>query len=411
MSTRTRGIIASVVVVAFAMLSLPISAPAQTETVLYNFSNGRDAYPEESLLFASSGLFGTVGGVKGDKYCCGEVFELTQSGGSWIFERVYKFNRQSGGQEPSDGLVKDATGSLYGTTLYGGTQHGGTLFQLQNSDGTWVANFIWQFRKNGRGGNYPGGNLVVDANGSLYGEADGGSHAAGVVFELSQSNGSWTDTVLHNFKGTGDGSGPNGGLLMDGPGSLWGVTSHGGGACDCGTMFHLVSSAGVWTNNVVHRFGNGSDGESPNGPLTEDSKGVFYGTTAGGGDYGFGAVFETLPDKGGGWKEKVIYSFRGHGAAATPLAGLSWGLDNHTLYGTTEVGGDETCGGGSGCGTVFSLRNSSGVWSEATVYNFKGRPDGIGPYSQVTVDESGNLYGTTLDGGTYGYGTIWEITP
>lgn len=397
----------------FGVIGSGGSAIAQTEVILYSFSSANDTYPEY-LLLSDGSLFGTTIGSSGAHDCCGNVYELAQLQGVWTFASLYEFKHSSGGKLPNPGLAQDGAGMLYGTTYGGGTYRRGTVFELSDTGGT--PDFIWNFE----GGKHFGGvrpvkgNLVMDATGSIYGEAGGGTHKLGVIFELTRVGGTWTETALYSFKGGADGAAPIGGLLMDAPGSLWGVTEAGGASCDCGTVFHLVESAGVWTEKVTHRFDKAENGEIPLGALIEDTSGNFYGTTGSGGAYGHGVAFELLHTKKGGWREKVLYSFcvtTGCPDGADPVAGLAWGPSYNTIYGTTEAGGITNCGGGAGCGTVFSLSNSSGVWSEAVVYSFQGRPDGVGPFGPVVVDGSGNLYGATTSGGTYNFGTIWEITP
>jgi len=394
-------------------LVFPFPTSAQTEKILYSFPKEEYAHPAPgNLLYSNGALFGTVTGSNGARPCCGEVFEIFQSDSSWKFHSIYKFIQGSGGHRPSDGLVQDATGDLYGTTFSGGTHHRGTVFQLQNSQGTWAPEFIWNFSKKVRQGSYPSGHLVIDNNGALYGEAGGGSvQDPGVIFELSQSGGMWTETVLHKFKGGRDGSGPYGGLLMDSAGSLWGVTASGGGSCEnpCGTVFHLVQSEGVWNETVVHRFGKGSDGADPLGALIEDANGNLYGTTFAGGEFSSGTIFEISPANDGGWTEMVLHDFCSKSGCADggePGAGLTWGPNGSTLYGTAGCGGN-SCGNG----VVFSLTNSGGVWSETVVHSFQGEGDGILPLGAVTVDDKGNLFGTTFEGGQYDLGTIWEIIP
>jgi|SRR5579862_275366 len=398
------------------VLGEPGAGLAQSERVLYAFSDQRYASPT-NLLLSNGALLGTTYGMKGARNCCGEVYKLSQKAGGWEFHRLIRFDGKTGGRVPFYGVIRGSGGLLYGTTDAGGIHHAGTVFQLQKSTGTWTADFIWNFSKRKRA-SYPSSNLIMDGSGSLYGEADGGTHASGVVFELTLSGGAWKEAVLHNFRAGNDGSVPSGGLLMDTPDSIWGTTQSGGGPwcaeSPCGTVFHLVQSGGVWSEKIVHRFGKGSDGGVPVGALIEDADGDLYGTTNTGGAHGDGTVFEISPSKSGDWNEKVIYSFcanTGCSDGTEPVSGLTWGTNQTTLYGTTPVGGDDSCNLGAGCGTAFSLVKSGDAWTESIVHNFEAGDDGKFPVGVVSVDPSGDLYGTTIDGGTHNLGTIWEITP
>jgi uncharacterized repeat protein (TIGR03803 family) len=388
------------------------SAPAQTEMVLYSFSNQKDSRPFDRLLLKNGTLYGTAPGVKGSRDCCGEVFQLTMSGDSWEERKLLRFNHVDKvyGRYPQSGLIAGSNGStLYGTTYLGGSHQVGTAFELQPSGEGWTPGLVWTFGT-GRhaGGFYPAGELIADGNGALYGVTlQGGTHGFGVIFELSQSGGSWVETVLYNFRGGKDGANPSAALYMDTPGSLWGTTAGGGGMCGCGTVFHLVQSGGSWIETVVHRFGHGSDGALPLSNLIEYSSGNFYGTTDIGGQQGLGTVFELFPAQDG-WKERVIYNFcslKDCRDGEYSSAGLAWGATYGTMFGTTFEGG------AAGLGTVFSLTYSGGGWNEAVVHSFAGNRDGADPFGGVILDGNGNLYGTTTEGGAHNLGTAWEITP
>jgi len=337
----------------------------------------------------------------------------------------------SDGAGPYAGLTMDSSGNLYGTTASGGNSSNcpsgcfGTVFELASSSGMYTEKLLYSFTGlNGDGGN-PYSSLIVDGAGNLYGTtANGGS--GGIVFELVNSSGSYTEKVLYGFTGfTGsgdDGSNPVAGLLMDASGNLFGTTSNGGSkncAPGCGTVFELVNSSGVYTEKLLYIFtgtGNG-DGEDPTADLVTDSSGNLYGTTFGGGSSncfgGCGTVFE-LVNSSGTYREKVLYSFTGTGGdGAYPYAGLM--IDpSGNLYGTTYNGGAfNNCNGG--CGTVFELVNSSGTYAEKVLYSFTGSSgDGANPYGGLVTDPLGNLYGTTYSGGEFnncngGCGTAFEL--
>jgi uncharacterized repeat protein (TIGR03803 family) len=238
-----------------------------------------------------------------------------------------------------------------------------------------------------------------------------------MVLKLTpQSGGSWTQTTLYAFAGGNDGSGPTGGVIADPAGNLYGTTVGGGSSSQCGTVFQLSQVNGVWTETVLHVF-TGSDGCFPFAGVIRDRKGNLYGTTYNGGvgicSSNCGVVFELSPPavKGGAWTESTLHAFNNNDGA-NPFAGLA--LDSSgSLYGTTPRGGNGPCEPkGIGCGTVFRLMppfKPGGVWSHI-FYSFQG-PEGSAPYGNVTLDQSkGALYGTTLGGGAKGFGTVFQFT-
>jgi len=247
----------------------------------------------------------------------------------------------------------------------------------------------------------PTGDLIFDAQGSLYGSA------ADTVFKLTPSGGHWTLSVLHLFNILSQGETLWAGVTFDSSGNLYGTTVN-GSTYDLGTAFELTPHAGGWTLDVLHSFSGGNDGDSPFAPVVLDKAGNAYGTTQG------STVFELTPSSGGDWTETVIYGFRAKGDGSTPEAGLIWDAAGN-LYGTTAYGGAITKGC-EGCGTVFKLSPNSGGWKEHVLYRFQwvpGGPDGYAPYGSVIFDNAGNLYGTTAYGGSSdgcfdGCGTVFN---
>jgi uncharacterized repeat protein (TIGR03803 family) len=207
-----------------------------------------------------------------------------------------------------------------------------------------------------------------------------------------------TFTVIHNFTGGSDGANPLAGFLIDGT-TLYGTASSGGSSRH-GVVFALNESG---EETVLHEFTGGTDGASPEGLLVMDKAGNLYGTTTLGGVSDAGTVFK-VTRKG---TETVLYSFKGKADGADPVAGLA--IDKAgNLYGTT------TKGGSSNDGTVFELgvpKVTGGEWREEVLHSFGEDKDGAKPVAGVTFDASGNLYGTTSAGGTYGYGTVFQMTP
>jgi uncharacterized repeat protein (TIGR03803 family) len=239
--------------------------------------------------------------------------------------------------------------------------------------------------------------------------------------------------VLYKFKGGMDGMGPQTGLAADSAGNLYGTTELGGGnyRCPhgCGTVFELsppASGTGSWTETILYRFTGQSDGAVPLGRLIFDGQGNIYGTTNAGGDFSSkackdsggvvtacGVVFELSPPAvpGGAWTETVLHSFVGSDGAR-PNAGLTFD-ESGNLYGTTSAGG--TPCGGPGCGVVFELSpplQPGGEWTYAAIHELTGGSDGNFSFSDLTLDASQNLYGTTCSGGNSGGGgVVFELSP
>jgi uncharacterized repeat protein (TIGR03803 family) len=405
----------SISTLAIFTLSLLMTATAAgQEKVLHNFdSNGRDGlFPTASLIFDSVGnVYGTTS--QGGAYTEGTVFELIRAAsGSWTEKVLHSFNDNGeDGYGPSAGLIFGPSGNLYGTTYSGGAYGYGTVFELSpDPDGSWTEKVLHNFMNNGAEGISPFAALIFDVKGNLYGTtAQGGSGNGGTVFELAPTaGGSWTETVLFSFSdnsGTG-GYSPVAGLIFDASGNLYSTTLR-GGAYGYGTVFELIPTAGgSWTEKVLHDFnGGGNDGNSPYAGLIFDPLGNLYGTTAEGGDHGYGTVFVLVPTRRKGWAEKVLHNFDDNGSdGADPNAGVIFDASGN-LYGTTAIGGTHDNG------TVFELLpTAGGTWTEQVLHRFDGT-DGQNPNSAVIFDPGGNLYGTTLNGGTHNVGTVFETRP
>lgn len=263
-----------------------------------------------------------------------------------------------------------------------------------------------------RGGSSLYASLILDAAGNLYGTAEsGGVYGAGVVFRLSpQTGGGWTETVLYNFKGgSEDGATPHDSVLMDSAGNLYGTTTEGaGGQCGrgCGIVFELTPAAsGPWTETVLHKFAGGTDGAAPFSGVIFDAAGNLYGTTTAGGIYGAGTVYKMSPSGGGSWSETVIYNFSGRPNGGAPYAAPVFdGAGN--LYGTTYEGGT------AGYGTVYELSpQADGAWSESVLHSFHGASDGSDLFESLILDGKGNLYGAAETGGSANCGVAFKLTP
>jgi len=421
-------LIASSLVWALLVLTLMGNARAATEKVLYAFQEGKDGgVPIAGLISDRAGnLYGTTL-FGGDLNCgvrsgCGTVFELRHTKNGWQEDVVYSFAGGSDGATPYAGLTMDRKGLLYGTTVSGGGNgcRGlgcGVVFKLtRTSAGTWRETVLRRFSKFEDGQN-PQGRVILDPHGNLYGTTYGGGGSrqycdagCGVVFQLTPNgSGEWPEHVLYHPVSNGNFIG---GLIFDRAGNLYGTT-WGCDGCGGGEMFMLANDKGTWTASVLYYFG-GAGGIGSYAGLILDKSGNLYGTSPFGGVNNncfnpCGAVFELAHNSGGQWSDNILYSFNGGLDGAQPEGPVKFGHDG-SLYGTTEWGG----GGVEcqlGCGTVFKLTPSGEGWSETVLHRFQAGLDGFSPYSGVTLHRDGKIYGTTAGGGAYGGGTVYEITP
>lgn len=450
-----------------------------TESTIYEFTGGSDgAAPYATLLRKSSGVLYTTtyDGANG----VGSVFELASVSGRWKGTTLYDFPALVEGAHPYGGLLADGQGNYYGTTTSGGTSTScgyytgcGTVFKLTPSGSGWTETVLYSFTGTNGDGAYPTGNLILDSEGNLYGTTQyggisnyclGGLDQCGIAYKLSPNgNGTWTETVIHQFaSGTNDGGNPAYGLVMDSLGNLYGTTGA-GGTYGIGTAFELSPSAGgTWTLTLLHSFGAtpdvappvsgltfdtsgnlygaGGNGEystggvyrlspsggswtesilfpfssqtgyNPAGNLVFDSEDNLYGVTIYGGNYGVGLAYKLTPAVSGSWAESILYSFRGvDGDGAYPNAGLTFDGEGN-LYGTTLYGGlfGGACGS-IGCGAVFELTPSGATWREHALHLFAAGNDGGNPWDPVVIDSAGDVWGTTANGGIGGSGIVFEI--
>lgn len=422
----------------FVIVVLALSAQAQTFQVIHSFTGGPDgSHPQAGLTQDKAGnLYATTteGAYHGGDCVtsgCGAVIKLSQQRSVWMSSPLYAFQGGDGGWLPDAGVIAGSQGTLYGTTSAGGAGNGGfgygVVYGLQPAshdcaEGVcpWTENVLYQFAAGSDGWQPTLGNLVFDRAGNIYGTTeDGGSggcyggFGCGVVFKLTPSNGGWIETVLYSFTGGGDGAYPQSGLLLDQSGNIYGTATSGGiGNCNayvsgCGVVFELTPSNRGWTQTVLYSFTGGADGGVPEGGLTWGAAGILYGTTTAGGA-GNGTVFELVPGRPwqASWTLNSIYAFPGPGLPG-PTASLV--LDSAgNLYGTTLNGPPNypPCEG-----SIFKLSRSYERWDYSLLHCFTGGSDGGQPYSPVTLGANGNLFGTTYDGGAYGDGVVWEVTP
>ena len=401
--------------------SLPAArfAPAATrltqssEKVLYAFTGGTDGGdPSGSITFdASDNAYGTThlggidscgGGVGGG---CGVVFELSPSGSGWSEAPLYAFDDQSDGGFPNAGVILDKNGNLYGAASTGGnfscSDGCGVIYELQKKSG-WAESVLHTFA--GSDGQFPNAVLLPSANGTLYSTTwYGGSSGDGTVFSLAPKGSAWNEQVLYNFTGGTDGSAPAAGVIRDGTGNLYGTTYKYGGDND-GVAFELQKkSRALFKDRVLYTFKATPGGENPYAGLIVDAKGNLYGTTIEGGANESGVAFE-LVRRGRHWTEKVLHAFGASGDGSSPYAGLAMDGSGN-LFGTTVFGGSHNQG------VVYELSRARKGWNERILYAFTGGNDGGNPNGTPVLDASGNLYGLTSGGGQYSNGVVFEVTP
>ena len=401
-----RWVLCVAVVLIFAMATGAFAQkarPTYTETILHSFTGGaKDGAAAYSPVIEDSAgnLYGTTYyGGKGDG---GTVYTVTAVGTESVLASLTGF-----AIEPAGGLLRDPQGNLYGISTLN------EVYELSAAGQLTMLKTL--------GGVAATGSLVMDANGNIYGTSQSGGSGkgcvggCGFVFELTppgNGNKKWTETVLYEFTGKGDGNTPAAGLVFDSAGNLYGTTTYGGDltACPvpsnqidpgCGVVYKLTpTTGGAWQESVLYSFTNAPDGAFPQyGSLVMDTQGNLYGTTQAGGAKNGGAVFKVSSSG----QESVLYSFtRVNGDGIFPYGGVV--LDSlGNLYGTTYQGGTNNYG------VVFSV-SVAGV--ETIVHSFSGgRTDGAYPSAALVMDAQGNLYGTTEAGGTSGYGIVYKLAP
>jgi uncharacterized repeat protein (TIGR03803 family) len=394
-------------------LSAQIAMAQSSEKVLHSFTGGADgAELFQGPLFDRAGnLYGTT--FFGGNYGAGTVYSLIPNGdGTWRHTILYSFTGgDDGGYVDWGRLAFDAAGNLYGKTQYSGEYGQGNIFKLTpNPDGTWTETVLHQFT-GGEDGAYPETTPLFDAAGNLYGTAAyGGAYGCGTVFKLTPNpDGTWTYGVIHQFMDDPACS-PWVGLIPDTTGNLYGTTRNTVGGCnnppqECGTVFKLTSNSdGTWAFQVIHEFSGGDGGSDPSvSGLTFDESGNLYGLTEHGGQYSHGVVFKLAPGSGGTWAYQVLHHFDGAMDGSNAISQLI--RDAHgNLYGTAQLAG------AYGQGTFFELSlRSDGSWRFKVLHNFTGT-DGAAPNGLVR-DSAGHIFGATHYGGEYGVGAVYELTP
>lgn len=342
------------------------------ETTLISFGGSKGVYPNPVSFDSEGNIFGTLEiGPNG----CGAVFELTPgTGGAWNETILHNLSCAEG-LYPESPLTRDSAGNLYGLAWGGGAHGDGTVFELSPvPGGGWTFKLIHSF--NGEDGAHPQSAVVIDAAGNLFGTAlcgglhpeaqsnqlapdCGGNTAFGTVWELSpQTDGTWTERIIHRFDGhNGANPSDNGQLIFDAAGNLYGTT-HNGGLFGVGTVYKLSPRGdGTWSSKVLHSFG-GKNGIAPSGGVIADAEGNLYGECFGPGSY----LGVTSPGETGG---QLVYKL-------SP--------------------------------------NENGTWTETVLQRFN-EPQSGGPAMGLIMDGFGDIFGTTWMGGKDNNGTVFEITP
>ncbi len=344
---------------------------------------------------------------------------------------IYNFKYGHSGAAPQGPLISDAQGALLGTTAFSGAHNNGTVYRLLPGNRASKLTVLYAF-KGGSDGAAPEGGLLANASGSLFGTTVSGgipscSSGCGTVYELTPTGSGYTEAILYRFKGGSDGEQPRSTLVADAAGTLYGTAYGGSTACSdgCGVVFALTPTSSGYAERVIYRFQGGADGSTPSTALLILGS-VIYGTTAGGGNStcaffgqsGCGTVFALTPVHSG-FAKSAIYNFQGvaTGDGAGPLEGVIADPIGD-LYGTTVFGGVAQCGlDSSDCGTVFKLSRSGSGYTESILYRFMGHSDGFSPSANLAIDGKGVLYGTTSEGGQGlcspdgGCGTVFTLAP
>jgi uncharacterized repeat protein (TIGR03803 family) len=411
---RAKALISLSQLVAMLILSAAAAFAGPGENTLYTFSGGADgAWPKAGVIVGPDGaLYGVT--QYGGANTFGTVYRVAQnSNGTWTETVIYNFTDTNDGAGPIGQIAFDAAGNIYGTTAFGKPYEQGTVYKLTpGADGTYSATLLYAFT-GGADGQQPVSGVVLDKAGNIYGTTPtGGSMGDGVVFEVSpNSDGTWSENVIHNFGETSsDAVEPLSNLLMDAAGNLYGAAGEGGsGTYRGGAVFELSpNGTSTWTENILYSFNGNADGAVPD-VIAFDKSGNIYGTAGGGGivnstncPHGCGTIFRLAKSTGGNWPYTRAYAF--NGTSGYDPNGITFDSEGN-IYGTTLESYPDL-------GTVFELkRGGAGQrWTYSLLYDFGATAGGIEPTGLII--HQGSLYGSTLSTTTcYLCGTVWEVTP
>lgn len=383
----------------------PEAGQAQTYSEIYHFTIVAPQTLTSTLVMDRAGrLYGTAeGGQVGTCGAYGMVFQLKPSGSGWLMKPLHCFTAPLGGNDganPIDygGLTFGPDGGLYGTTNEGGINNGtnslGTVFKVTppptsctTSLCPWDSSILYKFGTNNPDGTFPNGNVIFDAAGNMYGTTGLGGSGDGAAFRMTPSSGGWTESLIYSFS---DGAAPQAGLVMDSAGNLYGTLPY--GALGYGLVFQLSPGQSGWTENVIYSFTDAADGKTPMAGLLMDQAGNLYGATYLGGANNGGTVYELSPS-GNGWNFQVISSLPGNGG---PESSLTMDLAGN-LFGTTIHDGRHQLG------NIFELSPGQSGWIYTDLHSWALGDDSGNPIAGVTIASDGTLYGTAN-------AVVWKIT-
>jgi len=431
MNALPRARTPTLIAVSMFLSGLAVSAFASSpvEKTLYSFTgfpDGNNPYYAALVADKAGNLYGTTYSGGADASCsCGTVFELSPPvtpSGAWTETILHSFRGSpNDGESPYNTLIFDKQGNLYGTTYGGGEVNGGgTVFELSppaSGGGAWTETNLYAFPSDQSQGVWPG-KLTFDGVGNMYGTTViGGKFNAGTVFQLKPPQipgGDWTEHQLYIFGSVANDGAIPGPALFFYSGALYG-TAESGGAHSHGTVFQLAPKNGSWSENTLYTF-TGSEGGSAVGALVVDGAGNLYGTAVDGGlsnhticPTGCGSIFELSPPvvAGGSWQETTLFAFDGDRRGARPFGGVIRDKLNN-LYGTTSAGGV------GNHGVIYKLTPPSvagGAWTPSVLHVFHGSVVGDGSFPAGSlILFNGVFYGTTIYGGTNGFGTVFSLS-
>jgi uncharacterized repeat protein (TIGR03803 family) len=391
------------------VFALALTSWASTEKVVWNFVGGSDGSGPWSNYFisdANGNLYAAT--AAGGTYSAGTVFMLSPAGKETV---LHEFTGSNGdGSAPHGRLAFDAKGNIYGTTQGGGINGTGTVYKLSpKSGGGWTERVIYTFSATGADGTAPSAGMTIAADGTMYSTTpDGGAFGAGTVFSLKKASKGWKQTVIQSLNGSSNGGFPYEGLMMDAAGNLYGAAPT-GGASGQGVIYRLSHTKQGWVDTVLYSFtGQNGDGSGLYWiDLISDTAGNIYGATSFGGTNGTGTVWELVYSKTDkSYSEKVLYEFgaSGSGDGNDPYGGLAMDSKGN-LYGTTLNGGS------SNLGAFYKLTKQGKTWKETVLHSFVGANDGNEPTGNPYIDATGRLYGMTQSGGKSNLGIVYRLAP
>jgi len=383
--------------VAAILLAVVPVAEAQTFTVLHAFGGtGDGSFPLSGVTMDAHGnLYGTTTGSLTNS----TVYKLTHTSSGWIYSQLYTH-----GTNIEARVAIGPDGSLYGTESTGGPESLGVVFNLRPPatfchaiDCFWTLTPIYTFQ--GPDGDFPT-TITFDSAGNIYGTTvQGGVTYGGVVYKLTNNQGSWSYTQITDFDGTTI-SEPGNGVVVDASGNLYGTT-----LAYPGQIFEVTSSG---QPQLIYQFDCCMNGLDTYAGVILDNEGNLYGTTAFRGPGGNGGTTYELSPSNGDWTLATLQGFPGPLECNGTIGTANLLMDPQgNLYGTSF------CGGAYDYGEVYKLAPSDGGWIYTDLHDFTGGEDGCYPWDGLGLDSEGNLYGTASECGQYGghAGTLWQITP